>query len=169
MSRKQKWKGVPLNHTNIDEYMKDLHNSTSGQYITQGVSFNKDDNFQMNLLKNALISHGSFSGFVKHILFTHFETHGKLADDIWLPNETTSETPSTPVKEDEGTTVVENQQKELIAEVEEVVEQEKPVNKVEEAPLPPAPTPVTEKKPPKAPRKPRGQRDLSQFIVPPKN
>lgn len=88
MSRKQKWKGIPLNRTNIDEYMDDLYDDTKGQYITQGVSFNKDDNFQMNLLKNALLAHGSFSGFVKHLMFSYFEDNDRLDDSIWIPNST---------------------------------------------------------------------------------
>lgn len=103
MARKKKnskWQGIPLNHTNIDEYMQDLRNETSGQYIAQAVSFNKDDNFQMNLLKNVLLSNGSFGGFVKQLLFTHFERNGKLEDSIWQPNETTvvqSNSPATQV------------------------------------------------------------------------
>ena len=93
MARKKKsskWQGIPLNHTNIDEYMQDLRNETSGQYIAQAVSFNKDDNFQMNLLKNVLLSNGSFGGFVKQLLFTHFERNGKLEDSIWQPNESST-------------------------------------------------------------------------------
>lgn len=85
-SRKIKWKGVALNHSNIDEYMKDLQEETAGQYITQGVSFNKDDNFQMNLLKNSILAHGSFSGFVKHLLYAHFEKNGSIDNSVWQPN-----------------------------------------------------------------------------------
>lgn len=87
INRKQKWRNITLNKANIDEYLQDLYNDTSGNYITQGVSFNKDDNFQMSLLRNALIAHGSFSGFVKSLLHAHFEKHGKLDDTIWQPNE----------------------------------------------------------------------------------
>lgn len=87
INRKQKWRNITLNKANIDEYLQDLYNDTSGNYITQGVSFNKDDNFQMSLLRNALIAHGSFSGFVKTLLHAHFDKHGKLDDTIWQPNE----------------------------------------------------------------------------------
>ena len=87
INRKKKWRNITLNKANIDEYLKDLYNDTSGNYITQGVSFNKDDNFQMSLLRNALIAHGSFSGFVKSLLHAHFDKHGKLDDTIWQPNE----------------------------------------------------------------------------------
>lgn len=103
MSRKLKWKGVPLNNKNIDEYMDDLYNDTKGQYITQGVSFNKDDNFQMNLLKNALLSHGSFSGFIKHLMYNYFEKNNRLDESIWIPNSNEiSATTLSPVQEPEN-------------------------------------------------------------------
>ena len=86
MSRKR-WKGILLNEQNIDEYMDDLINDTKGQFITQGVSFNKNDPFQMTLLKNALISHGSFSGFVKHLMFTYFEKNNSFQENAWKPKE----------------------------------------------------------------------------------
>lgn len=135
MSRKQKWKGIPLNKTNIDEYMDDLYADTKGQYITQGVSFNKDDNFQMNLLKNALLAHGSFSGFVKHLMFNYFEDNDRLDDSIWIPNERVSNTPQSPtpptVLQQQQTEVVEttSTQAEQLPQVaqDEVKEQEKPV------------------------------------------
>lgn len=85
-SRKLKWKGVALNHSNIDEYMQDLINSTSSQYITQGVSFNKDDHFHITLLKNSILAHGSFSGFVKELIFDYFEKNGSIDDSVWQPN-----------------------------------------------------------------------------------
>lgn len=72
MNRKQKWRNILISDENIDEYMEDLYNDTKGQYINQGVSFNKDDLFQMNILKETLLSHGSFSSLVKHLLHAHF-------------------------------------------------------------------------------------------------
>jgi hypothetical protein len=71
-NRKSEWKNVILTPDNIDEYMEYLYNKTKGQYITQGVSFNKDDAFQMDLLKKALLTHNSFSGLVKHLLSMYF-------------------------------------------------------------------------------------------------
>lgn len=71
-NRKEKWRNVSLNHSNIDEYLVDLIEDTKGQYITQGVSFNKDDSFQMGLLKQAILDHSSFSGLVKHLLTMYF-------------------------------------------------------------------------------------------------
>lgn len=71
-SRKEKWRNVSINPSNIDEYMIDLIEDTKGQYITQGVSFNKDDSFQMGLLKQSILNHSSFSGLVKHLLTVYF-------------------------------------------------------------------------------------------------
>ncbi len=89
INRKQKWRNTTLNKTNIDEYLQDLYNDTAGNYITQGVSFNKDDSFQMTLLRNALIAHGSFSGLIKNLLHNHFEQNGELDDTIWQPKDIT--------------------------------------------------------------------------------
>ncbi|OME54001.1 hypothetical protein BSK59_15585 [Paenibacillus odorifer] len=71
-SRKDKWRNVSLNESNIDHYLLDLIEDTKGQYITQGVSFNKDDSFQMGLLRQAILNHSSFSGLVKHLLTLYF-------------------------------------------------------------------------------------------------
>ncbi|MGG4105171.1 hypothetical protein AAXB25_14740 [Paenibacillus lautus] len=71
-SRKEKWRNVSINPSNIDDYLIDLIEDTKGQYITQGVSFNKDDSFQMGLLKHAILDHSSFSGLVKHLLTLYF-------------------------------------------------------------------------------------------------
>jgi hypothetical protein len=71
-NRRAKWRNIILTPENIDEYIEDLCNDVKGQYITQGVSFNKNDQFQMNLLKQALLTHKSFSVFVKHLLAMYF-------------------------------------------------------------------------------------------------
>jgi len=70
--RKAKWRNIPLSSDNIDEYLEDLYSTTKGQYITQAVSFNKDDSLQMGLLRNALLEHSSFSGLIKFLLQKHF-------------------------------------------------------------------------------------------------
>ena len=85
-TRKLKWRNTTLNSSNIDEYLQDLYDSTAGNYITQGVSFNKDDIFQMTLLKNVLVANGSFSGFIKQLLYAHFDKTGKLDTDTWQPS-----------------------------------------------------------------------------------
>lgn len=82
-SRKDKWRHVSLNPTNIDEYLYDLIEDTKGQYITQGVSFNKNDTFQMGLLKQAILDHSSFSGLVKHLLTLYYS--GQLVQSPQAP------------------------------------------------------------------------------------
>jgi hypothetical protein len=69
---KDKWKNISLNQNNIDEYMTDLVSNTKGQYITQGVTFNKDDPYQLALLKAALLDHTAFSSLVRHLLNMYF-------------------------------------------------------------------------------------------------
>lgn len=69
---KKKWNGVLITEHNIDQYLSDLA-STKARHITQGVSFNKLDSQQMNLLRLALIRHNSFSGLVKFLLAEYFK------------------------------------------------------------------------------------------------
>ncbi|TVX86057.1 hypothetical protein [Paenibacillus agilis] len=78
ISRKEKWRNHSLNPSNIDEYLTDLIEDTKSQYITQGVSFNKDDSYQMGLLKQALLQHSSFSGLMKHLLTQHFASQQQV-------------------------------------------------------------------------------------------
>lgn len=84
--RKEKWQNRVLTSDNIDDYMQDLYDDTKGQYITQGVSFNKDDVFQMNLLKQALLSHGSFSGFIKHLMHSYFINQQNAVNNTYQTN-----------------------------------------------------------------------------------
>lgn len=67
-----KWKNIPLTPVNVDEYLTDLGSKFAGDYITQGVSFNKQDPYQMDLLRQALLTHGTFSGFIKHMMSVYF-------------------------------------------------------------------------------------------------
>lgn len=69
---KKKWNGVLITEHNVDQYLSDLA-STKARHITQGVSFNKLDSQQMNLLRLALIRHNSFSGLVKFLLAEYFK------------------------------------------------------------------------------------------------
>lgn len=48
----------------IDEMVK----KSKGRYITQGVSFNKENERHLELLKMVLLRSQSFSGFVKELL-----------------------------------------------------------------------------------------------------
>lgn len=72
LNRKDKWRNTFITDGNVDEYVQDLCNDTKGRYINQGVSFNKNDSFQMDILKQVFLSHGSFSSLVKHLLHAHF-------------------------------------------------------------------------------------------------
>lgn len=59
------------NEEEVDRIIEEMKKKTKGQYITQGVSFNKDNERQMQLLKYVLLRSTSFSGFVKDILAQH--------------------------------------------------------------------------------------------------
>jgi hypothetical protein len=52
----------------FDKKIAELISKTKGQYITQGVAFNKDCPRQMELLRFALTDSVSFSGLVKELL-----------------------------------------------------------------------------------------------------
>lgn len=75
LNRKDKWRNTFITDGNVDEYVQDLCNDTKGRYINQGVSFNKNDSFQMDILKKVFLSHESFSSLVKHLLHQHFKTN----------------------------------------------------------------------------------------------
>lgn len=57
----------------LNERLERLKNSTKGDYITQGVSFNKKCERQMNLLLLAFNDSTSFSGLVKEMLALRYE------------------------------------------------------------------------------------------------
>ncbi|MCM3635301.1 hypothetical protein [Paenibacillus camelliae] len=78
-SRKVKWKNVSITASNVDDYLNDLYHDTKGQYINQGVSFNKDDPYQMGLLKLALLEPFAFSGLCKQLLANHFASKSQQA------------------------------------------------------------------------------------------
>ncbi|WP_422659055.1 hypothetical protein ACK8P5_00445 [Paenibacillus sp. EC2-1] len=84
MNRKLKWRNLSITQENVGEYLQDLYDETKGQYITQGVSFNKDDPYQMGLLRLALLEPQSFSGFCKHLLAKHFKSEGKTIKEMSL-------------------------------------------------------------------------------------
>lgn len=93
---KKKWKNVPINPQNIDEYLKDLINNTNSEYITQSVSFNKHDPYQIGLYKQAVLTHGTFSGFIKHLLGIYFsqqKTHMYSPNQFYQPMNPTAYRP----------------------------------------------------------------------------
>ncbi|QIW89927.1 putative ParG-like protein [Bacillus phage Izhevsk] len=56
----------------VDNMIAEMTNRTKGNYITQGVSFNKTCPRQMALLKKALMLSVSFSGLAKETLAMRF-------------------------------------------------------------------------------------------------
>ncbi|UGO46308.1 hypothetical protein PQE74_gp222 [Bacillus phage vB_BanS_Chewbecca] len=56
----------------VDTMIAEMTNRTKGNYITQGVSFNKTCPRQMALLKKALMLSVSFSGLAKETLAMRF-------------------------------------------------------------------------------------------------
>lgn len=56
----------------VDNMIAEMTNRTKGNYITQGVSFNKTCPRQMSLLKKALMLSVSFSGLAKETLAMRF-------------------------------------------------------------------------------------------------
>lgn len=77
-TRKEKWKNVSITPQNVDEYLTDLYNDTKAQYINQGVSFNKDDPYQMGLLRLALLEPQSFSGLCKQLMANYFANRQQM-------------------------------------------------------------------------------------------
>ena len=51
-----------------EQMIEEMKRKTKGKFITQGVSFNKESERQMELLKFALMSSSSFSGLIKELL-----------------------------------------------------------------------------------------------------
>lgn len=60
----------------VDYIIEDMINRTKGDYITQGVSFNKNTPRHMELLRYALDNSNSFSGLVKELLARQFDDGG---------------------------------------------------------------------------------------------
>lgn len=69
---KMNWKNVSLTKENVDYYLKGLYDGTDGQYINLEVCFDKDDAYQMDLLRLALIQPQPISVLCKELLANHF-------------------------------------------------------------------------------------------------
>jgi|GEM_PF-872624 len=54
--------------------IEEMKRKTKGKYITQGVTFSKDSERQMELLKYALMYSSSFSGLGKELIADKFES-----------------------------------------------------------------------------------------------
>lgn len=57
--------------------IEEMKRKTKGKYITQGVTFNKDSERQMQLLKYALMTASTFSGLGKELLAERIENKVK--------------------------------------------------------------------------------------------
>ena len=61
----------------VEMMIEEMKRKTKGKYITQGVTFNKESERQMELLKLALMHSTSFSGLGKELLADKFDTRIK--------------------------------------------------------------------------------------------
>lgn len=64
------------NKKDIDKVIENMKARTKGDYITQGCSFNKNSERQMQLLRFALENSDSFSGLVKELLAKMLDNGG---------------------------------------------------------------------------------------------
>lgn len=62
-----------------------MKSKSKGSYITQGVSFNKDNERHMELLKLCLMHSGSFSGMVKEMLADKFHNPNPVKHVVDIP------------------------------------------------------------------------------------
>jgi hypothetical protein len=69
--------GRKINESNVDEFLEELKNRTTGKYINQGVAFNKNCKRQMALLRSALLDSSSFSGLIKEMLAVRYSDKPK--------------------------------------------------------------------------------------------
>lgn len=97
----------------VEKLIEEMKLRTKGNYITQGVSFNKDCPRQMDLLKNALMGSASFSGLIKELLALKYSN-----DNI---NTNVSKIEKTYIKEEKDSNHKEEVQSEKII-------NEKPIN-----------------------------------------
>jgi len=56
----------------VNKIIEDMKNKNKNKYITQGVTFSKDSDTHMQLLKYCLMYSGSFSGLVKELIANRF-------------------------------------------------------------------------------------------------
>lgn len=60
---------------NVDQYIDELK-EIKGKYITQGVSFNRDNPREMHLLKMVLLEQYAFSALIKEMLAVRYNIYG---------------------------------------------------------------------------------------------
>lgn len=76
--------------------IREMKRKTKGKYITQAVTFNKESERQMELLKYALMHSTSFSGLGKELIAEKFESEVGIRE-----NKTTTSPTSTTFKQTE--------------------------------------------------------------------
>lgn len=95
--------GRKIDESNVDEFLEDLKNRTSGKYINQGVAFNKNCKRQMALLRSALLDSSSFSGLIKEMLAVRFSDDPKKekekASIVFDTPRTSNSVASEPIKD----------------------------------------------------------------------
>lgn len=86
----------------VDRMIEDLVSKTKNNYITQGVSFNKNKESHMKLLRLALTYSESFSGLVKDLIDEKFDIDtNMIMNNVKTNNQTTSEKVQNNLKQDE--------------------------------------------------------------------
>ncbi|MCL1700865.1 hypothetical protein [Lysinibacillus sp. Bpr_S20] len=58
----------------VEAMIEEMKKKTKGKYITQGITFSKDSERQMELLKYALMYSTSFSGLGKELIADKFKS-----------------------------------------------------------------------------------------------
>jgi hypothetical protein len=93
--------GRKIDESNVDEFLEELKNRTSGKYINQGVAFNKNCKRQMALLRGVLLDSSSFSGLIKEMLAVRYSDDHKKEKSavVFDPPETSNSVFSEPIKE----------------------------------------------------------------------
>lgn len=82
--------GRKIDELNVDEFLEELKNRTTGKYINQGVAFNKNCKRQMTLLRSALLDSSSFSGLIKEMLAVRYSDKPKGEAAVLEPPKTSN-------------------------------------------------------------------------------
>lgn len=85
--------------------IEEMKRKSKGKYITQGVTFSKDSERQMELLKYALMYSTSFSGLGKELIADKFESElskNKIRNNNAQQSNTVIDNPEVVEKKDTG-------------------------------------------------------------------
>lgn len=89
----------------VEVMIEEMKRKSKGKYITQGVTFSKDSERQMELLKYALMYSTSFSGLGKELIADKFESElskNKIKNNNLQQSNTTNNTVEIVKKKDTG-------------------------------------------------------------------